>query len=34
MSNIGELTKNENGFFMGAIDTLAVSMRAVQPDAG
>jgi uncharacterized protein (DUF736 family) len=26
MSNIGELTKNENGFFMGAIDTLAVSM--------
>jgi uncharacterized protein (DUF736 family) len=26
MSNIGELTKNENGFYMGAIDTLAVSM--------
>ncbi|WP_447526988.1 DUF736 domain-containing protein [Parasphingorhabdus sp. NYA22] len=26
MSNIGELTKNTNGFYIGKIDTLAVAM--------
>mgnify|MGYP003677317373 CR=1 FL=1 len=26
MSNIGELTKNANGFYIGKIDTLAVTM--------